>query len=629
MHDGNGASVLRAYFAERDIAWVRFAVIVFNVILYLFWLPHDPARHALALGVSIVALLYALVVVVLKPYRYLPVLRTSAYTVVTDSGLIALWLYATGGIASPFYALWLLSILAVVFRFGPQVVAIATGAYAVADVGMLAVSGDVAGNLPQVASRVAYIILVGTLGMLLGHRWTDAVKERVRMTREVARREEALRDADRLRIMSDAAFEGLIIHREGRVLEANSAACRLLGMERGELVGTDARFLVEPESAEALETQLAWPTDEPSEFWIRRDGERRRIVVQARDLEFQGAPVRIAALRDITEEHEARQAREVAAAQKMEIERLQELDRFKTRFINTAAHELNTPLTPIKLQLHLLRDEMPNRPKALGILERNLDRLAHLVADMLDVARLQSGRIKIRSRAVDIAPVCDEVFETFAPTAAEQGVHLDRLLPDRVIAHADPERVVQVVTNLLSNALKFTPRGGRVTMLARETADHVRIEVIDTGKGLSAQNVEKLFQPFTQVHDDPMIPGTGLGLYICKNLAQGMGGSIGVASEGVGKGARFWLDLPRKAPDEGQPVDPHGPVAAHAGDQARTLDRSTALGPPRADPSPALERPPVDKPSPALERPPVDKPSPALERPRADEPRPGPAPAPS
>ncbi len=540
------ATAVQAYIAERDIAWVRFGIIAFNVALYLTALPHDSGRHTLALWVCALALMYAVFVLAVRPHERFPILRTSTYTVLTDSLLIGLWLYATGGLASPFYALWAVSLVAIVFRFSPGIVALATCAYMTADVSMLVISGDAtAANAPVIAARMAYVLITGTLGMLLGYRWQAAVRARIEIAREVKDQEMLVAESARVRALTDAAFEGICIHRDGRILEFNQAFAALFGKSRDEITGMDVRDLVHPSSSEVLENRLANPADEGYELWIRRGGEKRLVAVQGRPIEYQGRPARVAAVRDITQRHEAEQHRALAHERQVEIDRLRAIDEFRNRFINTAAHELNTPLTPIKLQFAVMRDQWQGSPRAIQLVERNLDRLSALVRDMLDVARLETGRLRITASAMDARAVLDDVVETFQPTAAQQGVALALDAAATLQAHGDAGRVTQILTNLLSNALKFSRAGGHVSVTARAKAAVCRIEVADDGPGVDPERVERLFQPFGQVHDDAAVPGTGLGLYICKTLAEAMGGRMGY--EERRPGSMFWVELPTHA----------------------------------------------------------------------------------
>ena len=230
--------------------------------------------------------------------------------------------------------------------------------------------------------------------------------------------------------------------------------------------------------------------------------------------------------------------------------RLKELDRIKTRLINSAAHELGTPLTPIKMQLYMLKafpDQLnPRQARAVEILDRNVERLTFLVQDMLDVARLESGKMDIRHEPLDVADLVREVNETFFDSASRAGVTMEASAARGLWVHGDVNRLTQVLYNLLTNALKFTRSGGKIVISARQIGNEVVVAVTDTGMGLEKSQINRLFQPFTQVHDPMTVhaTGTGLGLYISRGLVSAHGGRIWADSPGLGQGATFAFSLP-------------------------------------------------------------------------------------
>ncbi|HEX2065748.1 MAG TPA: HAMP domain-containing sensor histidine kinase, partial [Candidatus Thermoplasmatota archaeon] len=240
----------------------------------------------------------------------------------------------------------------------------------------------------------------------------------------------------------------------------------------------------------------------------------------------------------------------LAREREAEVWRLEEMNRFKSMFINTAAHELLNPLTPMRSVLHILRRDpaglsQEKLAKNLDILARNLDRLNRLVGDLLDASRLEAGKLGLRKSEVDLDRLVGEAAESFQPVAAARGVHLECHRAGPLAAQADPDRIAQVLSNLLSNAVKFTPAGGCVRLGLRRVEGGAEVAVADDGIGFDAEASAKLFQPFSRAHDGRQVaPGTGLGLYVSKGIVELHGGRIAGASPGPSLGATFTVFLP-------------------------------------------------------------------------------------
>jgi two-component system, chemotaxis family, sensor kinase Cph1 len=185
--------------------------------------------------------------------------------------------------------------------------------------------------------------------------------------------------------------------------------------------------------------------------------------------------------------------------------------------------------------------------RSLTIVDRNARRLVLLVQDLLDVARLQGGRLTLQKSPVNVATLLSECVESFHQPARQAGVSLALAAGGDLSVEADAGRLSQVVYNLLGNAVKFTPSGGRIEARATRQGDEVVVEVQDSGAGLSPDQVGRLFQPFEQVHVQPLAkPGTGLGLFISKGIVEQHGGRIWVRSDGPGKGSTFAFAVPAK-----------------------------------------------------------------------------------
>ncbi|HLE48301.1 MAG TPA: HAMP domain-containing sensor histidine kinase [Candidatus Thermoplasmatota archaeon] len=165
---------------------------------------------------------------------------------------------------------------------------------------------------------------------------------------------------------------------------------------------------------------------------------------------------------------------------------------------------------------------------------------------MLDVTRIQSGQLKITKQPTKLYPLIHDALELFAESAKQGGVRLEVPSGNGLEVDVDSRRIVQVLVNLVSNALKFTPAGGRIATEVRTERTGVVVRVTDSGSGMTPEQIARLFRPFSQVHDPQQMlrPGTGLGLYICKNLIEQHGGSIGCESPGPGAGTTLWFSIP-------------------------------------------------------------------------------------
>ncbi|MDX6645057.1 MAG: hypothetical protein QOK40_784 [Miltoncostaeaceae bacterium] len=252
-------------------------------------------------------------------------------------------------------------------------------------------------------------------------------------------------------------------------------------------------------------------------------------------------------------------------------------DRLKDEFFALVSHELRTPLTSISgyLEILLEEDDEPlsdgQRRRFLGVIDRNARRLERLVGDLLFVARLEEGRLRLEPAAVDLGRLADEALEVAAPMAEHRGIRLRLAAEPIPIFLADPGRLGQSLDNLLSNALKFTPDGGRVDVTLSRRGERAIIEIRDTGVGIPRAEQERLFERFFRASTatDRAIPGVGLGLTIVRAIVEGHGGAITVESE-EGRGATFRLELPlvpppsavadpiahRAAPAQRQPAEP-------------------------------------------------------------------------
>ena len=271
-----------------------------------------------------------------------------------------------------------------------------------------------------------------------------------------------------------------------------------------------------------------------------------------------------------------------------ELERTRELDearqaaeaanRAKDEFVAMISHELRTPLNAILGWTQLLRSPIgtTNTDRALETIERNAKAQSRLVEDLLDVSRIRLGKLRIVRKLIHLAPVIEAAVEATRPQAEHKSIRLDcALAPSAGPVLGDAERLQQVISNLLTNAVKFTPSGGAIEVRAERAAAQVRIQVIDTGRGISPEMLPKVFLQFHQAdlttrreHD-----GLGLGLPLVSHLVGLHGGQVRAESPGHGKGATFTVELPLA--EETEP-DAHDSSAREAGD-ARELEGARVL----------------------------------------------------
>jgi len=253
-----------------------------------------------------------------------------------------------------------------------------------------------------------------------------------------------------------------------------------------------------------------------------------------------------AALRGRQRQYELRDT--LVALQRARIE-AEHANRLKDEFLATVSHELRTPLNAILGWVAMLRQARfePTRVASiLQIIERNAKAQAQLIADVLDISRMITGRVKLEMMPVSLARVVCDAVDSIRPGAVARGIELHLEVDEGPVASADPDRLQQVVWNLLSNACKFTPEGGRIEVILRADRSRASITVSDTGVGIPPEFMPYVFdrfrqaeQGFTRSHG-----GLGLGLAIVKHLVEMHGGEVTAKSDGPGKGATFEVRLP-------------------------------------------------------------------------------------
>jgi signal transduction histidine kinase len=223
----------------------------------------------------------------------------------------------------------------------------------------------------------------------------------------------------------------------------------------------------------------------------------------------------------------------------------------KSNFLAVMSHELRTPLNAIGGYVQLLQmgvhgPVVAEQMEALNRIDRSQRHLLRLINDVLNLSRIEAGHVNYRVERVVVSEVVESVMPMVEPQIAAKSLRLETAVPPRIEARGDSEKVQQIMLNLLTNAIKFTPQGGSICVEASADATSVFLRVIDTGVGIPAEMIEKVFEPFIQVDASRSraAEGTGLGLAISRDLARGMGGDLSGSSSSIGSGSRFELRLP-------------------------------------------------------------------------------------
>lgn len=239
-----------------------------------------------------------------------------------------------------------------------------------------------------------------------------------------------------------------------------------------------------------------------------------------------------------------------AVAVMTDISGLKAIQKRNAEFVSSVSHEMKTPLASIKAYVELLADgdadDENTKEEFFGIINAQADRLQRLIENLLNLARIEAGVVQVNKTPQSLNPLLQEAYNVLLPAAEQKNMKLiSELSPLYLGVLADRDTLLQAAINLISNALKYTPPGGTVTLRSKLNADEVVIEVEDTGVGLNPEDCQKVFEKFYRVKKDKdMATGTGLGLPLVKHIAEDIhGGKIEVESE-VGKGSTFRLILP-------------------------------------------------------------------------------------
>jgi len=381
--------------------------------------------------------------------------------------------------------------------------------------------------------------------------------------------EDALRESEeRYRIVAETASDAIItVDQEGAILLVNRAAEKIFGYPASELLGQELTMLMpdhlrEPHRAglsryiETSQRRVAW---EGMEMVARhRNGKEIPVEVSFGEFSKDGHHVFTGIIRDITERKRIEQERNLLLRREQQARQLAEdANRAKDEFLAVVTHELRSPLNAMlgyaRIQCLKRQIDPEDARRAFETIRRNGERQKVMIDDLLDTARIITGKLRIEATPVDLAGVINDAIETVRPAADSKLILLTSNLESRTgQVTGDAERLQQVVWNLLSNAVKFTPEGGRVEVTLERLGPRVTLNVSDTGKGIEPEFLPRIFDRFTQqdTSHSRRYSGLGLGLSLVKQLVEMHGGEIKATSAGEGQGATFTVTLPAMADKE-------------------------------------------------------------------------------
>jgi hypothetical protein len=410
------------------------------------------------------------------------------------------------------------------------------------------------------------------------HDGTGQLRGFAKVTRDLTERrsaEERLRESEemfRLLVASVRDYAIFLLDPTGHIVTWNAGAQRIKGYKPEEIIGKHFSIFYPQEDIDSgkppRELEIASRTGvyEEEGWRLRKDGSRfwANVVITAVHDETGALRGFAKVTRDITERKRAeetqralidqQQARLQAEDERRRAEQsyrvAQEANRAKDEFLMTLSHELRTPMTAILGWARLLPTMSPedtNFREAIEQIARGAQLQANLIDDVLDVSRIVSGKLRLTRESVEVARIVQAAVDAVRPTAEARNITLATSLgPSLGTLVADPTRIQQVLWNLLTNAVKFTPKGGTVQVGARRTSSHIQFTVTDTGEGIDPDFLPHVFEAFRQAENPNtrIHGGLGLGLSIVRYIAEAHGGTVAAESAGRGKGATFTVTLP-------------------------------------------------------------------------------------
>jgi PAS domain S-box-containing protein len=342
-----------------------------------------------------------------------------------------------------------------------------------------------------------------------------------------------------------AVGTGMVDAVTGRFLRVNEQLCKMTGFTRDELLAKTVTDITHPDDRDRDRELLRPLVGGQGDRWsvekryVRRDGEVIWVLVNGTIVRGIGGTHFVAHAADITDRRRADDA-------------LREASRLKDEFLATLSHELRTPLNVVAGWTRILQGDEACQgqiARGLSVIDRNTEALRRLTDDLIGMSSALTGRVRLDRRIIDLRSVLDDVVESIALAVQAKGLTMRTDFDSRLPVRGDEARLRQIVWNLLSNALKFTPTGGIITATAHLDDDHVLVRVSDTGIGIPASFLPHVFDKFRQedASHTREHQGLGLGLTIARHLTELHGGTITAFSQGRNEGAVFSVRLPTAA----------------------------------------------------------------------------------
>ncbi len=373
--------------------------------------------------------------------------------------------------------------------------------------------------------------------------------------------EEQLRASEeRYRALAENSLTGICVEQDSKLVYVNQRGAQSLGYSADELIGRSIWDFVAPEDrgmTEALRTARLREEPAPAQYQLRvltRNGETRWAEVLATLIEHEGRPAILSNVMDITERRRVQE--ELIQAKN----RAETANVAKTQFLANMSHELRTPLNAIIgfseiLQDHTFGSLNERQLRYVGHVVASGHHLLHLINNVLDLSKVESGKMDLQLTTVNLEDVLRNSLLTIEEKAHKHGLRIDAKIDERLMGStitADETKLRQIMFNLLSNATKFTPDGGRISVIVRVRDHDFVVSVTDTGIGLRAEDRERIFHAFEQLESSPnrYHDGTGLGLALTHRLVDLHGGKIWAESEGLAKGSTFTFSIPLLNPSD-------------------------------------------------------------------------------